>query len=319
MLTVILLTTLGLAITWGIVDAIDDDDDTNPATDGVTESGTGGDDTLTGTPDNDILRGLLGDDTLTSEDGDDRLFGGLGNDVLNAGAGNDLINGNEGNDVASGGSGDDTINGQQGNDVVFGRDGEDDLSGDFGRDWVDGGQGDDTLRGGPGRDLLAGGDGEDTLQGGNNDDILIGGSAFETVLTDSELVDLRDDIQDGLIQAFRNAGVVDGFDDQQSDTLSGGFGNDILYVGDGDIATGDGGQDSFVLLDGDSTAVAEITDFDTDQDALIYVQESGAPTPLLALTDNQDGTQTLSADDIAVAVITSATLTIEQISIVEAV
>ncbi|WP_439515792.1 calcium-binding protein [Oceanibaculum nanhaiense] len=118
-----------------------------------------GEETVTGI----IVSGTADDDTLRGGDGDDLLTGGAGNDVLYGGAGND------------------TIFGGSGNDTLFGEDGDDRLYGGDGDDWLDGGTGNDTLAGGAGNDTLSGGDGDDLLQGGAGNDLLIGGAGNDTL------------------------------------------------------------------------------------------------------------------------------------------
>ncbi len=120
---------------------------------------TTGEETVTGI----IVSGTADDDTLRGGDGDDLLTGGAGNDVLYGGAGND------------------TIFGGSGNDTLFGEDGDDRLYGGDGDDWLDGGTGNDTLAGGAGNDTLSGGDGDDLLQGGAGNDLLIGGAGNDTL------------------------------------------------------------------------------------------------------------------------------------------
>jgi Ca2+-binding RTX toxin-like protein len=99
-------------------------------------TGTAGPDTLTGTPDKDVIKGL---------------------------GGNDMISGREGGDVLSGGPGDDTIHGDAGRDRITGGAGNDKLFGDGGPDMLNGGAGDDTLTGGPGKDRFNCGAGVDTV------------------------------------------------------------------------------------------------------------------------------------------------------------
>jgi hypothetical protein len=99
--------------------------------------------------------------------------------------------------------------------------------------------------------------------------------------------------------------------------MDGGRGDDALFVGDGDTATGGDGMDDFFLLDGDAVDPATITDFDLAQDALIYVYDAGTTPPMLELTDNGDGTQTLSADNAAVAVLAASGLTVNDVVLFE--
>jgi len=107
--------------------------------------GTNGNDTLTGTPANDIVFARAGDDQVSTLDGNDHVFGAAGNDSIDLGGGNDR---------ARGGPGNDTILGGNGNDRLRGRHGDDSLDGGAGADIIHGGYGADTLQGGDGNDRL---------------------------------------------------------------------------------------------------------------------------------------------------------------------
>ena len=65
--------------------------------------------------------------------------------------------------------------------------------------------------------------------------------------------------------------------------------------------------------------LAEILDYDPEEDAIVYIYDEGMPEPELTLTENEDGTQTLSADGAEVAIIASAAvgLTVEDITLLE--
>jgi Ca2+-binding RTX toxin-like protein len=147
-----------------------------------TITGTGGDDTLSGTIGADLIYGLGGSDTLS---------GAAGNDIIHGGEGNDRLDGDLGDDVLYGGFGDDFLTDTSGgNDALYGNAGRDSIyvySSDLPDtiDWIDGGSGDDSIsysasylqqivhiRGGEGNDavyIYGGngfvdvGDGSDTL------------------------------------------------------------------------------------------------------------------------------------------------------------
>lgn len=68
--------------------------------DGVTRTGTAGDDSLIGSHGYDVLQGLDGHDELVGYMADDVLDGGEGNDLLRGGHGNDRLAGGGGEDVA---------------------------------------------------------------------------------------------------------------------------------------------------------------------------------------------------------------------------
>jgi Ca2+-binding RTX toxin-like protein len=124
--------------------------------------------------------GGSGNDKITGSSANNILRGGKGNDSLYGGGGADALFGEERNDVLDGGSGDDYLQGWTGNDALFGRDGNDKLDAGDGDDYLEGNGGNDTLTGGTGRDKLYGNDGNDllyakdgkvdTLDGGNGTD-----------------------------------------------------------------------------------------------------------------------------------------------------
>ena len=73
----------------------------------ATVVGTGGDDTLRGTPRADVV---------VARGGNDRVIGRGGNDLVCAGRGDDVVSGRAGDDTLSGGSGTDVLNGGAGTD-----------------------------------------------------------------------------------------------------------------------------------------------------------------------------------------------------------
>ena len=136
----------------------------------------GGDDTVYGSDENDILFGGTGDDVIYGYGGDDIIFGDQGrvtcahdtpydpdnpNGVcVDLGgplffvATNVTTNTGSGNDLVYAGAGDDIVMGQQGDDIIYGEDGDDLLIGGSnvagaldGDDVIDGGAGDDAIAG----------------------------------------------------------------------------------------------------------------------------------------------------------------------------
>lgn len=97
--------------------------------------GTTGNDSLTGTNDDNMLAGGRGQDTLIANAGDDEVLGGNGVDALFGRNGNDMLDGGNGNDVLSGENGNDNLTGGAGRDVfVFARN----AGADRVTDWTDG-------------------------------------------------------------------------------------------------------------------------------------------------------------------------------------
>ncbi len=107
----------------------------------ATIPGTNGNDTLTGTSEDDSINGGNGADTLDGAEGDDTLSGGNGEDTLAGGEGDDTLAGGNGDDVLDGGAGDDAVDGDRGDDVLVYVASENADSEDF----YDGAQGQDTL------------------------------------------------------------------------------------------------------------------------------------------------------------------------------
>jgi Ca2+-binding RTX toxin-like protein len=165
----------------------------------------------------DAIYGEEGDDTLTGE-----AFGGPGNDTLTALDGDDL----------DGGPGDDVLSASGNGGTFSGGDGDDRLTAPFLYGGGNGGDGDDVLdsstrqmTGGAGNDRLMahacllcffhptldGGEGNDELLGSSVSDVLLGGPGADVIRAD----------------ATEEAGPSLG----ELEVLSGGPGDDLLYVG----------------------------------------------------------------------------------------
>ena len=116
----------------------------------------GGNDTVVGSSDSELIFGNEGQDSISGGAGNDTLFGGKDNDQLDGGTDNDSILGHLSDDMLRGGDGNDTLLGGKGNDQLFGDAGNDFLSGDRDIDTLTGGQGSDTfaLSTGSGLDII---------------------------------------------------------------------------------------------------------------------------------------------------------------------
>ncbi len=187
----------------------------------------GGNDTVQGSADGELIRGNQDNDLLLGGGGDDTLLGGQDSDQLQADEGNDLIFGEKAQDVIAGGAGDDTI---------FAGLGADEANGDSGNDWLFGGADSDLLQGDGGEDVILGENGGDRLFGGEGNDTLGGGLENDQ---------LRGDGGDDVLQG-----------EQNDDFLSGDAGNDILFGGQGnDRLLGEGGYDQLYGDTGSDTLV----------------------------------------------------------------
>jgi Ca2+-binding RTX toxin-like protein/methionine-rich copper-binding protein CopC len=260
-----------LSLTYGIMD-----DSTNPIRTGAPEGGAGGG-TIgvinvlvggdgsagiydPGTFASDIIVGGNGNDTLSGGFGDDTIAGGLGVDRIDGGQGFDYADyrqspggvtigfadpfifndGYSNSDILTDIEG---ILGSPHNDYIsgvgtgierlytgyrlYGNDGNDSLWADAGDDVLDGGAGDDLLIFGAGRDIVFGGFGNDTIYS------LYGG----------------DDTEGDLLEGGEGNDEINasGF---SPDVLIGEGGNDYLQFGNGDIASGGVGADTFFVSAG---------------------------------------------------------------------
>jgi Ca2+-binding RTX toxin-like protein len=219
--------------------------------------GTGGDDSLSASNQNDTVEGAEGNDVITGSSSStnsaghliesDVYMGGAGSDTVIGGSGNDHIYGNaltttvgqvDGPDSLLGGGGNDYVQGNAGSDTVDGGEGNDKLYGGADGDSIFGGAGNDYLQGNKGLDSLSGGDGDDIVHGGADNDLEFG--------------------DDGNDQLFGDAG---------NDTLSGGDGLDIFTGGSGnDVFVFSGTDAAFDTTGTLAWATDEITDFTSGAD-----------------------------------------------------
>lgn len=251
---------LGVGLVAGIVMVVDDDDD-----DVTTNSGS---------------------------DGDSGSDGGGGADIASfiGASGDDEIDGDAGNNTVLGKNGEDTLDGLEGDDRVFG---------DGGNDSVDGGEGNDSVFGGNGQDLVLGGEGDDLSRGGRDSDLLVDTSGADTIFGDTgnDLIVSSGNLLPGTENTIP-AVLAQPMDftldaDTEGDVVHGGTGDDTMIFGVGDTVTGGTGEDTFLGLSWlEEGEEATITDFDPDEDNLIYSYHASQAEPVmtLSLEDNGDGT-----------------------------
>lgn len=139
--------------------------------------GTDGDDTLTGTPDADVIVGLQGDDTIHGLGKGDALCGGDGDDVIVGGPGHDGIVVGRGADEGAGGPGFDLV-------IEFS---SDSCSPCLPVDPRARDRSVDHLSGGPSWDALGGEGGDDVIDGGDGQDLALLLSRFTSVHVDLTL------------------------------------------------------------------------------------------------------------------------------------
>ena len=221
--------------------------------------------------------------------------------------GDDLLQGTMDNDTLDGLAGDDTIIGGTGDDIISGGQGDDRAIGDGGSDIILGNEGDDTLIGRGEKDLLIGGAGEDVLYGGTGADILFGVNVAPDALSGADLAE-------GLVQLPET-------DTDAGDQLFGGYGADLFLVGSADTATGENGTDTFIVGDWISDGnAATITDYEAGVDTITVAYRGDAADNLVTLGTNDAGDALIqmNGEVIARVVGAGATLTLADISIVDA-
>jgi cyclophilin family peptidyl-prolyl cis-trans isomerase len=256
----------------------------------------------TGNAANNSLTGNTANNTLNGGDGNDTLNGGAGNDSLIGGNGNDFayyysstatVTVNLATGIASDGLGGtdtlsqienvqgsntagDNITGNAGNNVLYGYGGNDTLNG---------GDGNDTLIGGAGNDLLTGGNGTDTayyysVTGAVTANLTTGtandGEGGTDTLSQIENIQGSNTASDNLTG---NTGVNVLYGYGGADILTGGLGNDSLYVGSDTVkdtvnyTSGDGVDTVYNFVRGASGDVLKFTGI-----TAIDVQISGTST-----------------------------------------
>ncbi|MEM8794744.1 MAG: LamG-like jellyroll fold domain-containing protein, partial [Pseudomonadota bacterium] len=257
-----------------------------------------GDDTVTGTNNNDTLLGGEGADTLFGGNGNDTLEGDIGNDELFGGSGNDVLNGGEGEDQLFGGSGNDTIDGGSGADTIDAGAGWDRiiLSGDETGTTIDGGSETDTI-------VLASGVTVDNFDPSNVERIESNGNTlFGTDINNT--IDLG-----GLSQVGGDPVVIDAGagDDNVTgttshDTLIGGEGADVLTGGSGND-TLDGGSGNDQLFGG---VGADFIDGGTGADTI----DAGEGHDTIVLSGDEIGT-TVEGGEGSDTVVLSSDVTVD--------
>jgi Ca2+-binding RTX toxin-like protein len=262
------------------------DDDTLTARN---TQGGGGNDTLTGMPDQfnqDFLDGGTGNDTLFGLAGPDNLWPGAGNDNVFAGPGSDTIDeemipGDGDDRIAPGpGADSDVIRAGDGFDTYVGSDAEQGVRVDLGAGAVaqDTGQGfasiehveavegspfADTLIGTAGADELGGLGGDDVIRGRGGADDLDGGDGADTASYEDAAAAVTADLAAGTAMSGGTAQLA-AFErlagGPQADTLRGTAGPDDIQGGGGDddidprggsdVVGGGAGADTLRLEDG---------------------------------------------------------------------
>jgi hypothetical protein len=236
---------LGAAL---IANVFDNDDDDETASDDAA-------------PEEQIVRdGFVGTNApelLTADEEGGFIASRGGDDTINGSDNDDILRSGDGDDVVFARGGDDVVSGDAGNDRVFLGDGNDDYSPD-----------DESYANQTGDDLVRGGDGDDFIVDLRGSNTLFGDLGSDTLISFDGLSG------NGIYDKPGELGTTD--------TLSAGFGNDLLAGDDGDIMTGGRGFDTFYAIDDedpdgvDDLREVRITDFETRADSLMITNVNGA-------------------------------------------
>lgn len=132
---------------------------------------------------------LGGDDTVQGSENSELVYGNDGMDFLIGLAGNDSIFGGKGIDLIRGDIGDDYLRGDRDADLIFGGAGNDILIGGKGNDYLNGENGNDTLVGNEGRDILIGSATDEQVKFGSDVYILSASSAVSDLNSADTIVD----------------------------------------------------------------------------------------------------------------------------------
>ena len=197
----------------------------------------------------------------------------------------------EGTDILEGGAGEDRVFGNGGDDLITGAAGDDELFGGAGTDIVLGQDDDDFVRGGADDDLLTGGEGEDTLRGDAGDDVILSADLLDEAAFIASL--------EGAVSTDEvEVNFTFDSDEDEADTVFGGFGDDLILFGSNDVVSGGEGADTLTAGDwmepGDE---AVITDFERGTDVLVYSYAADAETPVVTFGETDDGAAEVRIDD----------------------
>jgi Ca2+-binding RTX toxin-like protein len=138
--------------------------------------------------------------------------------------------------------------------VIHGLDGDDRIvnTGGFCPDMIYGGLGDDTIMGGGMDSFLYGQDGKDSIHGGNGNDIIFGEVGDDILVGEGgcDIIDGgpdNDRIGGGYFPENSSTSAILGSDDETTDFVTGGSGNDRFYPAASDWVDFDSTEDVDVL------------------------------------------------------------------------
>jgi len=216
-------------------------------------TGTGGNDSTTGSSDSDTFYGLAGADYVHAYESIDTLYGGEGDDSLIGGIEGDFYSGDGGNDWLHGSADNDSFFGGSGIDTIYYAQYTDGITVDLAAGTITsaGGQGFDrvdadieAIIGSTVADTMWGSSRDDIFFGDAGDDLLVGRGGNDTLFGDEN--------------AITTGGVDTIYGGAGTDTIYGGDAGDLIHFGaDNTIGAGGAGYDYYYVSrsDGSNTIV----------------------------------------------------------------
>ncbi|GGX99276.1 hemolysin [Vogesella alkaliphila] len=246
-----------------------------------------GNDTISGTVDDNYLDGGFGNDTIQGLAGNDQIFGGMGNDTLDGGEGDDIIDGGAGVDkitdlignntisdmegvaAITTGAGNDNIRAGNGNNKIVAGDGDNHILAGYGSEVYDinnyenNGLGNNTITTGTGDDFIITGDGNDKITAGDGNNYIDAWHGNNQITTGNGDDVIHGGKDNDKILAGQGNNEVDGYGGNNIILTEGG--NDIIYVGNGknQITAGNGINEIYTghghnkITAGDGAAVVD--------------------------------------------------------------
>ena len=219
-----------------------------------------------------------------------------------------------------------------GADLIVANEGDDTLLGNAGKDTLSGSAADDVIVAGLGKDSVEGGAGNDTIFGGNSN--LRGTSSggaeitaeIQNALNELEALDpalFSTGTQAQILASAPFAGIdvsslASAANDTATDYLSGGEGDDHIFLETADVAVGGAGNDTFHLR-ADNAIPRQMTviDYVDGEDALVIEYDSNGPVPVVTIVE-ASGHSLIHLDGVRAADIRGAagTLALGDISLV---
>jgi Ca2+-binding RTX toxin-like protein len=217
--------------------------------DSVPTGATEGDDSLTGTPDNDVLNALGGDDVINGLAGDDSIDGGDGNDTASyvdaaSGVTVSLLVTTAQNTL---GDGTDTLTNVEN---LTGSAFNDSLTGNINANTLTGGSGNDVLDGRGGADVMVGGTGHDLYYVDDSSDVIVenAGEGADRVLAKADFT-----LEAGV--EVETLGAVNQISTTPLNFTGNEFGQSIVGSAGDNVLTGNGGEDDLNGLGGSNILI----------------------------------------------------------------